>query len=193
MYELSNEMKAELTAEAPKPLKVWTYLYLQHEALMRGYEEITGEVIDYPKESLKPHPHTFFNDSDLEQYAQAKAWWPTREDLPEQLRCPTVYDLCKDYYDGIPTFLGRLTEHAQGAAAWCSANPETPSADQHSVATASESAESEQTYDERVKALHAAYMAACATRKAIAAEQDEIVRTARKEWETLKNTPPKKK
>lgn len=147
----------------------------------------------------------FWQPGDLAQYRAAEAWWP--HDAPSVLRCPPIPFLCKGIAQHPPlypeTFMQRLTDSAKRVSAWLAAEgkdvanpnetgPERRARKARERQAAWRARQSKDTDPERKLLLDAkheayqAYLSACAERKRISAEQDELVRSALAVWEAAK-------
>jgi hypothetical protein len=144
----------------------------------------------------------FWEDGTLDRYRSAAAWWPT--DAPATCALPTLSELCRSVTSRAGTATDVLTILWQRCVQWLevegrsTTNPNETKEDRRrrqvreSVArhrALTREAASKPRAD-RLRVLHAAYIAACRARKAAAdaahREATPTVEAARAAWEAAK-------
>lgn len=141
-------------------------------------------------------PGFFRGEQDLEEYRQARGWWPTKDmipDLPGLLVCPSMFQLCYGCSETDPrigaTFQARLLLAAHKLGAWLGErgiDPKNPAeSPKERKARSARTVRVADTGAEQ-RALYDAYLQACAERKAAYAEATLKVEAAHAAWEASK-------
>ncbi len=111
MYQPPKDLVERLLDPSVTTDDVYEYLEGQEDELNRDHEGPPA-----------PEVGRFFQESDLEEYRKAQAWWPRHPDLPHALAFPTLFVLCHSYHEQDPrigaTFNDRLRIAADKVAVW---------------------------------------------------------------------------